>query len=289
MTYRNILVPVTGDAECGPAIDAALQLASRFDAHLVGLHVKVSSLEKLPFFDEGLAQPKDISREFANLRRKILYSEEAARTQFEAHRQQVDMPVAEKPLDEVRATASFQVIARRSETTLSEVARVYDLVVMPAVGTIAGDEAFHAVAGVLVGSGRPVLVIPKDVPEALGTNLFVSWNRSAQSARAVAAAAAFIEAASRVTVAYANTGAKAGRTLEELVASLAWRGVAADAQRINPQGESVAQLLVSHAESAGADLMVMGAYSHSRLRDFVLGGVTQQILRNVTLPILMMH
>ena len=289
MTYRNILVPVTGDAECGPAIDAALQLASRFDAHLVGLHVKVSSLEKLSFFDEGLAQPKDISRQLANLRRNISYSEEAARTQFEARRRQVDMPVEEEPLEQARATASFQVIARRSETTLAEVARIYDLVVMPAVGTVAGDEALQAVVGVLFGSGRPVLVIPKDVPEALGTNLFVSWNRSAQSARAVAAAAAFIEAASRVTVAYVNTGAKAGPTLEEVVASLAWRGVAANAQRINPQGESVAQLLVSHAESAGADLMVMGAYSHSRLRDFVLGGVTQQILRNVTLPILMMH
>ena len=160
---------------------------------------------------------------------------------------------------------------------------------MSAAGKIADEDALQSVAGVLYDSGRPVLVTPKVLPKTLGTNLFVTWNRSAQSARAVAAATQFIDAASKVSVAYVNTGAKVGRTLEEIASSLAWRGVQVDLCRITHDGEPVAELLLTHAKNAGADLMVMGAYSHSRLRDLVLGGVTRHILSDVTLPILMTH
>ena len=71
MTVFNILVPVTGQKECESAIDAALMIAERFKAHLVGLHIKGNPLGKLPYIDEGLAQ-RDIAREFDNLRFPLL-------------------------------------------------------------------------------------------------------------------------------------------------------------------------------------------------------------------------
>lgn len=288
MTLYNILVPVTGEDDCEPAIVTAFLLAKRFDAHLVGLHVKGNPLGKLPFVDESLAQ-RDIAREFGNLRRHVLYTEETARAQFETLRVQQDVPSAEIAGDEPRASAYFQIIARRTGSTLAEVGRTFDLAVMPTTGSIADDDAIQAVEGLLFGSGRPVLVTPRTPPKYIGTHLFLTWNRSAQSARAIAAAAALIDNASKVTIGYVSTGAKDGPTPEELASSLAWRGIDAEVKRIPPGGPPVAELLISHAENAGADLMVMGAYSHSRLRELVLGGVTRHILRHVALPVLMVH
>ncbi len=284
----TILVPVTGHRECEPAIDAALLMARRFEAHLVGLHIKGNPLGKLPFIDESLAQ-RDIAREFENLRRNILYTEEGARAQFETSRVRHDVPLAEAPGPKSSATASFQITARRSANTLSETARIYDLVVMPAAGTIADEDAVQALEGVLFGSGRPVLVAPSMVAKTIGTELFVAWNRSAQSARAVSAATNFIDTASKITIGYVSTGAKAGPTPEELASSLAWSGIKADLCHIEPTGTPVGELLLTHAENLGTDLMIMGAYSHSRLRDIILGGVTRHILRNASLPVLMVH
>ena len=123
----------------------------------------------------------------------------------------------------------------------------------------------------------------------LGERIFIAWNRSAQSARAVAGAMPFLERATQVVIAYVDTGAKEGPGPEELQAGLAWHDIDATVKRIAPGGASVAQLIGLAAADVGADLLVMGAYSHNRLREMVLGGVTNSILDHTTLPVLMMH
>lgn len=288
MAVHNILVPVTGQKDCEMAIDAALILAKRFKAHVVGLHIKGNPLGKLPFFEESLAL-RGINREFEDLRRNVWHTEEAARSQFETSRLRHDVPIAEVPGPDPGTTASFQIVARRSANTLSEAARVFDLVVMAATRATTEEDGLQSLKGVLIDSGRPVLMTPEILPATLGDNIFLAWNRSTQSARAVAAASTFIDTASQVTIGYVGTGAKSGPAPEELARSLIWRGVEVELHHIEPEGTSVGALLLQHVEELGSDLLVMGAYSHSRVRELILGGVTQHVLRNASVPVLMVH
>ena len=87
-------------------------------------------------------------------------------------------------------------------------------------------------------------------------------------------------AASKITIGFVGTGAEAGPTAEELANSLAWRGIKADLCHIEPAGTPVGELLLTHAENLGTDLMIMGAYSRSRLRDMILSGVTRHVARS---------
>lgn len=288
MAIYNILVPVTGHRECEAAINASMLLAKRFGSHVVGLHVKGNPLGRLPFIEESLAL-RGINREFENLRRNVWHTEDAARTQFETSRQQHAVPVAEAPRPRSKATASFQITARRSANTLSETARIFDLVVMPATGANNNEDPLQSLKGVLIDSGRPVLVAPENLPSTIGERIFIAWNRSAQSARAVAAAGVFIDTASWITIGHVGTGAKTGPAAEELAYSLSWRGIEADLCHIEPEGTPVGELLLKHVEKLGSDLLVMGAYSHSRMRELILGGVTQHVLRNASVPVLMVH
>ena len=183
-------------------------------------------------------------------------------------------------------TATWEVVNGRPEKVLAEKARVYDLVVSSAGG---GDGVLDAVETALFDAGRPVLVTPRETPKAIGRNILIGWNRTANAARAVMAAMPLIEAADQVTICHVNTGAKPGPSPEDLAASLAWHGIDAKVRYIAAGGAAVPDLLMTEAANIGGDLVIMGAYSHSRMREFVLGGVTRHALRHVVTPLLMMH
>jgi nucleotide-binding universal stress UspA family protein len=144
----------------------------------------------------------------------------------------------------------------------------------------------------LFESGRPVVMVPYIQKAALKLDrVMVCWDGSRPAARAVADAMPLLERAGRVEVVIvANERGKndeiAGADMGQ---HLARHGLKVDVQRITAGGIEVAETLLSHAADSGTDFMVMGGYGHSRLREFVLGGVTHSILRSMTVPALMSH
>lgn len=202
-------------------------------------------------------------------------------------------------LEKVAAAAARQDVALTSDVEADPIAflgeraaahaRYYDLAL---AGWEAGNPTSRMTAEALIfGAGRPVLILPEHTSRKRFANVAIAWDGTRTAARAVTDALPFLERASRIVVmtvvgekplAEDDIGAR-------LAAGLGERGFAAEALTIDAEDVAVAVTLQERAIAAGADLLVMGGYGHSRLRDFVLGGATQGTLDDLRLPVLMSH
>jgi nucleotide-binding universal stress UspA family protein len=148
----------------------------------------------------------------------------------------------------------------------------------------------QTVESALFSTGRPVLIAPPEPPKTLGETVLIGWNRSAQSARAFhAAKALLLDNAKQVRILSVTTGAKNGPSAEDIADCLAWRGIKAEIREFSPDNRSIGAVLLAEAGAIGADLIVMGAYTHSRLRQILLGNVTKHVLTHATVPLFMAH
>jgi nucleotide-binding universal stress UspA family protein len=141
----------------------------------------------------------------------------------------------------------------------------------------------------LFESGRPVLVAPPRPPIEIGRSIVIAWNGSTETARAIAFAMPLLLRAERVTVLTVTGGTVPGPAGDRIARSLRFNGVLAQAVHVEPEGRSTGEAILVHAERLGADLLVKGAYTQSRLRQMIFGGATRYLLDHVTLPMLMAH
>jgi nucleotide-binding universal stress UspA family protein len=141
-------------------------------------------------------------------------------------------------------------------------------------------------------SGRPLLLAPPKPEPILGRTIAIAWKPGAEAARAVTAASSWLERADRIfilSVSHRALGDARDRlSAERLAASLRWRGLTAEVHTDYASGPE-ARTLQSMACDKDADLLVMGAYGHSRVREYLLGGVTQSMLAGAVLPVLMVR
>jgi len=167
--------------------------------------------------------------------------------------------------------------------------RLSDLVIVgrPTEGLEAGT--LLTLNAALMESGKPLLLAPPTAPASIGRRIAVAWNGSAEAGRAVAFALPLLQRAESVTI---LTLTEDSRTVSapagELAAYLAWHGITAQAQVIHA-GSNAGSVLLEQCTALNADLLVMGAYTHSRLRQLILGGVTRHVLGHAQLPCLLCH
>jgi nucleotide-binding universal stress UspA family protein len=175
-----------------------------------------------------------------------------------------------------------------------EHARVSDLVVASQTDHEWPASGWLDVADlVAVGSGRPVLIIPNASQLThIGTRVLVAWNGRREAARAVFDALPILKRAEVTKVVWIDpqSGGEPERTLDQDICEALFRhGVKCDkTKRVTPR-DGVGPTLMAQAETFGADLLVMGCYGHSRLREFVFGGATRHFLKNMSVPVLMSH
>jgi len=144
----------------------------------------------------------------------------------------------------------------------------------------------------LFESGRPMIMVPYIQKAPFKTdNVMICWDGSRTAARAVADAIPVIRDSGRVEIVIVTNERGKEDEIEgaDIGQHLARHGLKVDVHRISGGNIDVADALLSHAADSGADLMVMGGYGHSRLREFVLGGVTRSIFESMTVPVLMSH
>ncbi len=168
-------------------------------------------------------------------------------------------------------------------------ARYFDFVL---VGWEAASESSHTLAeDVIFGSGRPTILLPETVEPAAFDHVAIAWDGSRGAARAVADATPLLERASRISVLTVTDE----KSLPEdnpgirLASGLRERGLSAEPYSILGGGGGIAATLQENAIERGASLLVMGGYGHTRVRDFILGGATDGVLRDLRLPILVSH
>ena len=173
---------------------------------------------------------------------------------------------------------------------LPEEARLADLVVL-AQDETARDLGATGIEAVLFGSGRALLLAPKSEPTSVGTTVAIAWDGGRAASRAVAAAMPLLSHADRVLILSGDRPAL-GRASDpnRLAESLACHGITAVSHGVTAGGQHMSTVLRRSAVELGCDMLVMGAYGHSRFREMVLGGVTRGVLdAPVDLPILMAH
>lgn len=169
-------------------------------------------------------------------------------------------------------------------------ARVHDIVVVDAEpDTWKVDRGL--IEALLTGTGRPLVVVPPERPVFSCRRVLVAWDRSARAARAASDALPFMRQAEAVTVLSIHGEKDLPRTVPgaDLAHYLARHGVRVSAKDAQAQGGDVARTLRTEAAALEADLLVMGGYAHSRLRQLVFGGVTQSLLGECPVPLLLSH
>ncbi|MDO9296425.1 universal stress protein [Bradyrhizobium sp.] len=170
---------------------------------------------------------------------------------------------------------------------LVEYARLRDLTILPA-----SSDQWYA-ESVIFGSGKPTLILPVSPsrrPFQVGT-VAVAWDFSRAAARAISDALPILELAKQVRIVTVDNEKALGtkRSGEELAKNLSRHGIDVVLDKVDAKGRPIGEVLVSYTSSQNADLLVMGAYGHSKWREFVLGGATRSLLSKPPLPILLSH
>jgi nucleotide-binding universal stress UspA family protein len=140
----------------------------------------------------------------------------------------------------------------------------------------------------IMESGRPILVAPQQPPPSFGRHIAVAWRATVPGVHALAGAMPLLERAGKATVITVDEGHTAADP-GDIAAYLGHHGVHADTRHVKAGGREAGQAILEEAAAAGADMLVMGAYAHSRLRQLILGGVTSTVLSSASLPLLLAH
>ncbi len=288
MTYKAILVPFSGEPRSEAALGTALRVAGRFDSHVEILHVEMDPRTALAGLGEGMTE--------ATAELIVEEARTAAKTKSQDARHLAEeccdnagwtMVDAGAEMPDRRVASWRQIIGRQSEE-IACYGRVSDLIIVPSPDTEQSGPDSGIAEAALFDTGRPVIVAPEKVPEVVGGSVAVAWNGSREAAGAIAAALPIIVEAAQVTL-VSEPQKNGGHGAASLVAYLARHGVSAASVELNAGNRAIGERLISTATAAGADLLVMGAYGHSRLRELVLGGTTRSALKHSTLPLLMVH
>ena len=278
MTYKTILVHCDASPKVGLRLAVAVDLAERHGAHLVGVHAR--PLFEAPVFFEG-SMPMD------NL--FIAYEASAAADQAAARSAFKKILKGHHISHEWRVTDGFV------DSELAIQARYADLLVVgqtdPDAQTPTPSDLPEAV---VLSTGRPTLVVPHiGVRSPAGGSVMLCWNASRESARAAADALPFLRAAEKVTVlvvdprtSVSGHGAEPGADVAHW---LARHGVKVTVQHDVATDGDVGEVILSRAADLDVDLIVMGVYGHSRVREMVLGGVSRTLLSAMTVPVFISH
>lgn len=286
MAIRKLLLPLTGTAASESALATALFAARTWNAHLQGLHVRVDARDVAPLAGEGLsgamieemmsATERESGKRSAAVRAMFERVITAAGVAMEAPAYRADHP-----------SASFVAMTGREDDVVAQQSRLADLTIVPhpeSRDDVSSSDALHAV---LFDSGRPVMIAPRATPRSVGVRVAVAWNGTAESTAAVQAAMPWLHKAEAVRVLSATEYQRNGPSARELADYLMLHGVHAELATFRPIDREVGAGMLAAAREFGADLMTMGAYSHSRLRQLILGGVTRHVLERADLPVIM--
>ncbi|HBK04460.1 MAG TPA: hypothetical protein DDZ81_01215 [Acetobacteraceae bacterium] len=289
--FKYILVPATG-AETDAAVFATALAVARLSAgHLAFLHVRSDARENLL----AMTSSADMGGGGGDYYRVIETLEqieaESRAKAIQAFRELCDKEQLTIPGDPslCRPSADWTEATGQKVLLMAEYGRAADLIVLGRAsdGTVTERDVFEAS---LLQTGRPVLIAPPSAPSQLVDTVVIAWKDKAEAARAVAAARPFIEAADRVIIFTVEEGVELGeRSSDRLRNALSWHNPNTSVQRLSPDGRAPVEVLLDAARAVKADLLVMGGYSHSRVREVIFGGFTRHVLNRADLPILMAH
>ncbi len=281
---KNLLA-VIGDGNAGPVPEAALMTARRFNSHIVGLHALTTEYAVVFGGEMGFSISSEVDR---TLEREGHERRDQARRLFREFMAAHDVPVGGTPPGYVGPSASWREEDGRQNAIVGMTGRVYDMIFVEQPEKLASI-AEATLEDALFESGRPVLMVPKAMPPVMGETVAIAWNGSTETALTVALGMPFLVQAKHVVIVAVGPQhmPEPGPTGDELARTLERHGIDVSLRtaygRQKPQGES----FLKEAMEAGADLMLKGAYTQSRIRQMIFGGATRHMNMESKIPVLM--
>lgn len=273
MAFKSVVVHVDVDTNRDERLKLAEDLVRRHDGHLIGLHP---------------CEPPYLPPSLGELAGPV-----------EADMVETQRQAAQRRADELRAMFDARFLNRglstewRSEegepsTVLAKHGRYADLLIIPQgeEGAVFPDASL--VERVILDGGCPVLLVPRTGRfDTIGRTVMVAWNDSRESSRAVRAALPLLIDAGRVVLLQVDPPDGSDAQVMDKATQLARHGVRADAHHTVSAGVPIGEVILSSLADYDADCLVMGAYGHTRLREWVLGGATRSVLESMTVPTLL--
>jgi len=280
---KTILVPFYGKSVAGSALDTALVIANRYAGHIEGLFVR-----QLPpiIAGEGITLPGDYMTQLAEEGRQLAHR---AQDEFKAEMERRGAVFASVDTISKQVTASWCDTEGIESQVVGDYGRVFDLIVIARHQASAAVDWKATCESALFDAGRPVVVAPADAPQAFAEKVVVAWNGSTETARVLAMSSELLRRAASVTVLTVEGGTVPGPGAEVIAKHLVRNDINATPRVIAPKDRSVGRAILDETAELGADLLVKGAFTHSRLRQMIFGGATSEVLADATLPVLLAH
>jgi nucleotide-binding universal stress UspA family protein len=255
-------------AEDPSAFELAAKLARSFDSRLVGLEPPSYGVMSMAWADAGMGAPIGGGlAEDAEERQRVA----AVKQGFEQSARGL--------------TSEWRSAEDSGPTAIGIIGRAYDLIVMPQPGPLPKmPESVFETA--LFDSGRPVLVVPPGFRGTVGKKILFAWNGSTESARAISLAMPVLSRAEAIDVLSVDGAMVPGPSSSEIAQSLGRHGLKVTSQHVKPGSRSAGQTIVDTAIAGSCDLIVKGAYTQSRLRQMIFGGMTRHLILHSPLPVL---
>ncbi len=271
---KSILVPFYDyydDDASASAVTTACHVAKAFDSYLEGLLVIEG--ENTGLIEGDDAAPHEIANQIEEHFRALV----------------AGAGVAFAPTDVDRPRAAWRETEGTESHVVADYGRMFDMIVVRRAASHAANSWRHTYEAAIFESGRPVLLAPSTPPSSLGTNIVIAWNGSTESARTIALGLPLLADATSVTILTVEGGLVPGPSVEMVHDYLMRHAIAAGTRHVTPDGQSLGETILAEAGSLGADLLFKGAYTHTRIRQMIFGGATEDIIAKSGLPVLMAH
>ena len=284
---KVLLAALGGSPRDAATLDCAGALARRFGSHVIACHVRPDAAAMVPMM--GGEASGALVAEFMRIAEEEAASQaRRAREHFDGWSATCGLAARSDPGGE-GASIEWRDVSGFSSEALPTLGHFADLLVTARPEPNSSGIQAATIEAALFGSGRPVLLAPAAAATPVGESVAIAWNGSAEATRAVAAALPILRGARKVSVIALPRGDEGEEGWDPLAAYLRWHGIVAVAAAAPAVGLDTGEALEEAARASGADLLVMGAYGHSRLREMVFGGATRHAVETATLATLLAH
>lgn len=286
---KTLLVPATGGDTDDLAFTTALTVARAFAAHIDFLHVRLDPAEVATAMASEGASGAVVSGLFDRLAADAAEREQQAETFFQGFCRRENLPLSEAPPGPSGPSARWLRRLGAEPYWVASHGRAADLLVIARTGS-PQDGGLATIETALIDSGRPLL-IPGTAPlSGLPESVVVGWKPTREAARALAAALPFLERAREVVLLAVGEDSNDpdAEAMARVAEGLSWHGVPASPLSLAPGPQGVAETLLAAAAERRA-LLVIGGYGHNRLKEWIFGGVTRQVLQTASVPVLIAH
>lgn len=294
MSIKSILVPLTEGQRGFAVLETAFVVAGRFGGHITAVHVQHKNASSEPFLYSNLtgALKEAVVKETAQASDRIVGT---VRSRFEASCAAAGVRVVDNMLASAgkspnEVTASLEVVEGRLVDVLIERARLADLTAIPSPqlgeNTIRQTPVGETLESIMLGSGRPVMIVPLEWQARRCENAVIGWNDSVQSSRALATTIPWLKMMQSVTLVMSRVRAEKSDIAQGYLAT---HGIESNVVILNRGEQAPGAALLDRCKEINADFLVVGGYSRARPRQLLFGGVTRHLMKHTDIVTVMVH